>query len=554
MTGCVETIPLSSCAPDFARVAAYHYRTKHALSAYARGPETLDWSAQPDPFRTFGTEAVALALVADSLTTRYADLCTEGTVAAQPLNHRSVSMLLELSLAISAWKEYGPDRWALRCNPSSGNLHPTEGYVLTQAVTGLDDGVYHYLSREHALERRFRPACAAPDTVGPRLWIGLSSIHWREAWKYGERAFRYCQLDMGHALGAFAYAAAALGWRARVVDTLSTAATGALLGLDRSEDFSGAEPEDPEVLLEVDTGTDAHCAQALPYWDTSAGTWYGRANLLDPHPIYHWPVIDDVSLATRKPATAALQVQTAYPTVHGNPEDDTAQAAMLIRRRRSAQAFDGRFILPAQSFFAILTELMPDRAVPWATGCPTPFIHPVLFVHRVEGLAPGIYALPRSPAGEDLLRATLRPDFSWTKPDPCPAQLPLFRLVEGDGRAVARTLSCHQHIAADGAFTLGMLAEFRANVEAAPWRYRSLHWEAGLIGQVLYLAAERCGLRGTGIGCYLDDSFHEILGIADDTLQSLYHFTVGLPIEDRRILSLPAYPDAIIARTASAHT
>ena len=29
--------------------------------------------------------------------------------------------------------------------------------------------------------------------------VRLSSIHWREAWKYGERAFRYCQHDIGHA-------------------------------------------------------------------------------------------------------------------------------------------------------------------------------------------------------------------------------------------------------------------------------------------------------------------------------------------------------------------
>ena len=38
--------------------------------------------------------------------------------------------------------------------------------------------------------------------------IGLSSVHWREAWKYGERAFRYCQHDAGHAIGTVRIAAA----------------------------------------------------------------------------------------------------------------------------------------------------------------------------------------------------------------------------------------------------------------------------------------------------------------------------------------------------------
>ena len=40
--------------------------------------------------------------------------------------------------------------------------------------------------------------------------LALTSIPWREAWKYGERSFRCCELDL-------AQAAAALGWRARVL-------------------------------------------------------------------------------------------------------------------------------------------------------------------------------------------------------------------------------------------------------------------------------------------------------------------------------------------------
>ena len=48
-------------------------------------------------------------------------------------------------------------------------------------------------------------------------------------------------------------------------------------------------------------------------------------------------------------------------------------------------------------------------------------------------------------------------------------------------------------------------------------------------------------LRGTGIGCYFDDAFHNILGLRDDQFQSLYHFTIGGPMEDTRLITLPAY-------------
>jgi hypothetical protein len=87
-----------------------------------------------------------------------------------------------------------------------------------------------------------------------------------------------------------------------------------------------------------------------------------------------------------------------------------------------------------------------------------------------------------------------------------------------------------------------MLSEFEAIVKQDPWRYRQLHWEAGLLGHVLYLEAEAAGLRGTGIGCYFDDLLHELIGLKTEQFQSLYHFTVGFPLTDERIMTLPAYP------------
>jgi len=103
-------------------------------------------------------------------------------------------------------------------------------------------------------------------------------------------------------------------------------------------------------------------------------------------------------------------------------------------------------------------------------------------------------------------------------------------------------MNCHQAIASDSCFSLSMLGEFEPVVSANPWRYRQLHWEAGLIGHALYLEAEAEGLRGTGIGCYFDDALHEVLGLTTTQFQSLYHFTVGRPLTDDRISTLPAYP------------
>ena len=515
---------------------AYHVRTRHSLKRYAAGPETLDWDAQPNPFREFaGSPRTTLPLTSDRLPTTFADSCN-GTAPTHPLTIDGVALLLELSFGLAAWKELGPDRWALRCNPSSGNLHPTEAYVVAENIAGLGDGLHHYVSRDHALEQRCRRGAVSHHQ--PQLWLALSSIHWREAWKYGERAFRYCQLDIGHALGAISYAAAALGWHARVVDGIDSAALAHIIGLDRTDDFAGVETEDADLLLAI-APRDAHAHAELPARSTIDDIWKGQANRLDRHPLYRWPVIPEVSTAT---AGAAQDTVTAPSPRLPLAQRSQARAAELILNRRSAQRFDAKFTMDRSAFLDLLDALLPRATPPWDVWPFTPRLHPLLFVHRVDGLTPGLYALPRSAEAEASLRRALRPDFDWQRVERAPDHLPLFHLLPTDSRGLIRTASCHQAIAGDSCLAVAMLAEFTAMVSENPWRYRQLHWEAGLIGQVLYLEAEAAGLRGTGIGCFFDESVHEMLGVVTAEFQTLYHFTVGRPLTDDRITTQQAYP------------
>ena len=123
-----------------------------------------------------------------------ATLFGAATVTSRPFTLGALSLFFELSLGLSARKEIATSSWYLRINPSSGNLHPTEAYAVLPALEGLPGGagVYHYAPQQHALEQRARwPRGDRPDAAG--FHVGLTSITWREAWKYGERAFRYCK-------------------------------------------------------------------------------------------------------------------------------------------------------------------------------------------------------------------------------------------------------------------------------------------------------------------------------------------------------------------------
>ncbi len=546
-------------------VLRYHARSTHRPERFAPGPGGLDWATQPDPFRTYaGAPTVELPLADEVLTASWDDLHRPGTVAPARLDRRSLGAFLELALGLTAWKEHGASRWSLRANPSSGNLHPTEGYVLVPGAPGVAAGLYHYLSRDHLLERRWTPA---PDDDGrlaglvspSGFLVGVTSILWREAWKYGERAFRYCQHDAGHALATVRYAAAVLGWAARLLDRPGDDEVAALLGLDREVDLAdlpAADREHPDGVVLVAApetiGEDAGRVEESMDDLVSLmrrGAWSGRPNVLSPAHV-EWPEIDAIAAATRKPRTAAGA--GAPDSTDDLPEEavrGTVAAVGLIRQRRSAVSMDGSTSLPVDRFFGILDALLPRPATPpWDVLPWRPRVHPILFVHRVDGLPPGLYLLERDASVHDALRAATRPAFGRERPEACPRHLRLSLLEPGDSRSVARFVSCQQAIASESAFSLGMLSLFESSLEEGPWWYRRLFWESGVLGQVLYMEAEAAGLRGTGIGCYFDDVVHELLGLAGSRFRDLYHFTVGGPVDDPRLVTRPAYPEAVRER------
>jgi hypothetical protein len=213
--------------------------------------------------------------------------------------------------------------------------------------------------------------------------------------------------------------------------------------------------------------------------------------------------------------------------------------ADLARQRRSAVDFDGVTRIGAKAFFAMLECLLPRAGTPPWNALPSPAqVHPAFMVHRVDGLEPGLYILVRDLSAMPSLKASMRSEWLWRKVGP--EHLPLFLLLPYDLRAAARLICCHQDIAADSCFALGMLAHFGAAM-SEPWRYRHLFWECGMLGHVLYLEAEAAGIRATGIGCFFDDEMHKLLGISDRTWQSLYHFTTGGPVDDPRLSTLPPY-------------
>jgi hypothetical protein len=268
----------------------------------------------------------------------------------------------------------------------------------------------------------------------------------------------------------------------------------------------------------------------------------------------HWDIIDEVAQASWKMQADHVEIQLGLSQEQRTPQSlpttsHPVLAGQIIRQRRSAVAFDAKTSVPAATFFRMLERVMPQvelpqmvRPMPWDVWPYQPAIHLMLFVHRVDGLTPGLYFLVRDPGKLGLVQQSMNAELNWSQTPGCPDHLPLYWLLEGDAKRLAAQVSCHQDIAGDSAFSFGMLAEFESILrERGAWWYPRLFWESGLLGQVLYLEAEAAGVRATGIGCFFDDPVHEIVTVKGLSLQSLYHFTIGGALEDRRLMTLPAY-------------
>ena len=532
------------------RVTEYHERTKHLPNRPANSAGYLDWATVPNPFRSYeGTEPVQLPFSNTIHGANYFDLFERKNNKFQVFSLTNIALLLELSMGLSAWKSYSGNSWALRMNPSSGNLHPTETHLVLPPIQENNNsgGVFHYNPLSHALE----PRAEFDEEFWLRLerhfcnkgfLIGLTSIYWRESWKYGERAFRYCNHDIGHAMACLSFSANLLGWKITYLNSLSTKDMEIILGFQKTR-WKEFEREEPELLFFAHKSTENLDRRDIPpdiIKSFESLHFKGEPNQLSKgHE--DWCVIDEVSSETNKPVTEG-KIYHYKGHEYFEKERPSMSGAKIIRQRRSAQAYDAKTTITKKNFFAILDKTIPrTHSAPFDLEPGDISVHLFIFVHRVVGLDSGLYFLVRNE--EDLvdIKQNCHPYFFWKGIHDAPYMPNLYLLEKGDFRREATFASCQQDIAGDGAFSVGMIAKFRENIEKNPFLYRRLFWEAGMIGQILYLEAEAHSVRGTGIGCFFDDAVHKLLGFDDNTYQSLYHFTIGGALEDKRITTLPPY-------------
>lgn len=487
---------------------AYHEATKHTVERLAGERRELDWTNMPAAFRQYeGTPVV-------DLPAEMGELDAPGPRSGAQL----LSRLFYYSAAVSATK-VAPSgmRYALRVNPSSGNLHPTEFHFATKGLGEWPDGLYHYRASSHEAERRAAgghwteavlKTTLAPWSRGARVVLVLTSIFWREAWKYRNRAYRYCCLDIGHAWEAVARAARELG--------CTPHAYGHFLDDELRRVLNAEADEQPMLMVALmEDRVSGQVSQETTEW------WGGDANQLSKETIAY-PLIEGVHRATSLSESIAPVRQAAPGWERAGgvilPEPALAgeRHAVVARRRRSALDFQARGdAIPLPVLSAILRDAVAGHRCDFEgdlTGmAPSRFITLYLFAHAIEGLRRGAY---RYGVTSHTLEA----------------------ILAGDHRVSAAGLSLGQQLAGNCAVAFCMVADLeRATAAHGERAYRYVQFEAGAIGQRLYVGAERFGWQATGIGAFYDDAVHHYLGLTPEQGQVVYHFAIGRAVPDPRL-------------------
>jgi SagB-type dehydrogenase family enzyme len=330
----------------------------------------------------------------------------------------------------------------------------------------------------------------------------LTSIVWREAWKYGERAYRYCLHDMGHAWQALALSAQAIGCDSFAVGNFPD---------DEVAQLCRPHMDEWPMLIVSLHGKSIPVREA----DTAKTVWFGgQANLLSKEMIAH-PLIDSIHFATKRSSSSSgTSTAESAPTGSGeiklpSPASSTRGFGEVARMRRSALDFlGGKQSMSLAQLSAILAVTAQPLSADFAG---TRFIQLSLYPHRVDGLQPGVYRF-------------------W------PERAELEQIKSGDQRVAAAGLSLGQNLAGNACVTFSMIGDLeRAARTYGDRGYRYVHFEAGAIGHRLYLAAEAFGLGATGIGAFYDDEVHRHLNLVLNQGQVVYHFAIGYPVPDPRV-------------------
>ncbi len=489
----------------------YHEKTSYDRSKM--GGHILDWQNQPETLKRYeGRETVAMPrempLPGEDLLSLYEGPC-KTRISNGGFGLAELSKILLLTYTLTSQSRHANGMFYYRSAASAGALYPTEIYVMSHGVGGLDHGIYHFSIHDHSLVKlrdgRFSGAVNRfvndRASAGSPLAFFLTAIFARSAWKYGNRSYRYHLLDTGHVLENLHLSLKALGYPFENTFDFEDQRVNHLLGLDEEREVAlavcrvGGKLDSPEVF-------DPPVIEDLPETVKKASQVSPREIEAPLVRAAHNAGYDLNSGETDLNMCQDLGIipKTRIPVFpESRPEPDLLYPEAVFRRR-SSRNFVAE-TLPVSHLYALLNVIIETDC-----GGMDPYAHSIcsgVLTSDVESLGDGFYLVDEKKA-------------------------PLSLVKPGDLTGAMSRICLDQGWMA-GASLHFMFMTNMALLEGAwgPRGYRYAMMTAGLMGERLYLAASALGLGCCGIGAFYDGEASRLLGL-NETSRILYVVSLGI--------------------------
>ncbi|TMI67780.1 SagB/ThcOx family dehydrogenase, partial [Candidatus Bathyarchaeota archaeon] len=192
---------------DSTSVKTYHEATKHSEISLRTSGHYLDWENKPSPFKVY-RNLPSIPLPRDFPHPQEPALkAIRGELPRKTMKKPDLAVLAEIlyfSGGLTRKMKFGSEPYYMRAASATGALYPIELYLVSGDIPGLKAGVYHFNPIDFALvelrkgDFRSDLAIASEESsASSPFTIVMTSLAWRNAWKYEARSYRHWFWDSG---------------------------------------------------------------------------------------------------------------------------------------------------------------------------------------------------------------------------------------------------------------------------------------------------------------------------------------------------------------------
>ncbi len=474
----------------------YHTRTNHSVQSVEEDSYQMDRNDRPLPYKIYSSlESLVLPnSFASSTMSALNAIASSVSSSDEEEQIPDREMLARLCFfANGVTKRFhlaSGQEFGLRAAACTGALFHIELYVVCGDVPGLPAGVYHFGAHDTSFRQLrsgdFRQVLVEatgnePSIAEASAILICTSMFWRNAYKYQERAYRHTFWDNGTVLANLLAESVSIDISAKIILGFVDKQVNALLDVNTQQEAvvtlvalghtskrPSASP--PITQLYLPTVRISAREQLFPLIHTV----HTASSLTTSSEVAAWRGLStQQSLET--PSQPLLSLTPLAPTQL--PQDALED---VIKRRGSTR----RFTKESLSFEQLSTMLIcAMHSIP--ADCMEPEERPIndlyLIVNAVDGLEVGTYVLHRKEQALEFLQ-------------------------KGDFRETAFHLALDQDLGGDAAVNIYVLADLEPVLERFGDRgYRVAQLEASILAGKLYLAAYALRLGATGLTFFDDE-------------------------------------------------